>query len=243
MDNQVTAEAVEGKAQPDVNSLLKRFEGDRLFEDIGKGSGTLFGRNDPAAELRGKQHSAWKGYIRLRGSRYERCGFGNYEVSTKEQQAAVDKLSAMAGSNDLRNAILLGPAGTVKDHLLSAAVRIAIKSGCFSVGWTSGPGLFSKLRNAISDKIKEDDVLLPYCKCRLLVISDLAMTKLTDYQREIVYKIIDRRYNNALITWVSSNIASREAFQAVTSSQIVDRLIDDAVYIPCNWSSYRKVKQ
>ena len=116
MENQVP-ETPGGKAQQDASLLLKRFDGDRLFKDIGRGSRTLFGRNDPAAELRGKQHCAWEGYIEQRGTRYERCSFYSYEVSTKEQKSAVDKLSAMASSSDLRNAILLGPAGTGKDHL------------------------------------------------------------------------------------------------------------------------------
>ena len=185
--------------------------------------------------------SAWNRYIMQRGRRYSSCSFQNYVAENEDQRRAMDRLIEVANGEQLRNVILLGKAGTGKDHLLSAAVRLAISNKPYDTAWTSGPRLFSDLRTAMSTRDTERDVLGPLMRARLLVVSDLAMTTLTDYQREVIYKIVDDRYNNMLPTWVSSNIPDREAFELATSTQIVDRLADGAVYIPCNWKSFRKV--
>lgn len=235
-----------GSLQAHVSTLLKRYDDDPMFQDLQTGSPS---KNlsthdwDEEEKRNSRRHAAWNHFIKLRGSRYAGCTLENFQQNEKSD-AAVGRLLAfcerMPESLD-RNLILLGPSGTGKDHLLTGCVRKAIKSGLTSVGWTSGPVLYSALRRGISENRPEDETIRPLLKCRLLVFSDMAMTSLSDYQREIVYRIIDHRYNNRLATWVSANVTDRESFEAATSPQIVDRLIDEAVYVPCNWESYRKV--
>ena len=193
-----------------------------------------------------EKHKTWDRFIRLRGSRYEDCRLETFSCETDDMTAAREKLTAFASGLPEgidRNVILLGPSGTGKDHLLTGCVRRAISAGVKSVGWTSGPELFAAMREGIAENRSENEAIKPLTGCKILVFSDLAMTTLSDYQREIVYRIIDHRYNNRKATWISANVSGREAFEKATSPQIVDRLIDGAVYVPCNWPSYRKVQQ
>jgi len=145
-------------------------------------------------------------------------------VTNDKQREAVGRLSSFASGLPEgvdRNLMLVGPSGTGKDHLLAGCVRKAIIAGVSSVGWTSGPKLYSGLRCMMAENRSENDVISPLTSCRLLVFSDLAMTTLTDYQREIVYRIIDDRYNNRRPTWISANVTNRQAFEEAAGTQIV----------------------
>lgn len=196
-------------------------------------------------QLNQLKSKAWRAFIKEQGERYKSCRISNFEVSLDSQKQAVEKLSEFLANINQHcdagcNLILAGPPGTGKDHLLVACVFEAIKSGAvLNVRSLSGPRLFSDLRTAISAQRPENDVLNDFIRCDLLVISDIAMHGATKYQKEIIYKIIDERYRAKLPIFFSTNATSRQALEELTSAQIVDRLSHDAIYVPCNWPSYR----
>jgi DNA replication protein DnaC len=211
----------------------------------------------------GKQ-SSWKAFIEQRGSRYAECAIRNYEVTCPAQEVVVEALREYCRNIKERiaagvNVLLLGPAGTGKDHLTVALARAAI-SECggekdsyngerggirlgFNIEWTSGPGLFSALRATFDRKGGgADRILKGLSTAKVLYLSDLMPPsgKLTDFQEETAYEVIDNRYNRRLPTWLTLNVASRSEMEAGLGSAIVERLIDGALILQCNWPSYRK---
>ncbi len=209
------------------------------------------GSNEPdfdavSLELHKERSRRWDAFIEDRGRRYATCRFENFECDTPKKTDAVEQLQAFAGDTSAahRNLLLWGPSGTGKDHLLAACVHrfLITRATIPSIEWTSGPRLFSQLRSAISQRESDGSVTRSLKQAGVLVVSDLAMTTLTDFQREVLYDIVDSRYSNARPIWLSANVVSRKALEEATSVQIVDRLIDDAVYVSCNWPSYRKVE-
>ena len=195
------------------------------------------------------QCANWTAYIRARGQRYERCRLANYETGNPRQTAAVQKLLAYAESCQERiaagvNVVLYGGSGTGKDHLVTGLVHATIKRYSETwqpeIHWQSGPGLFAECRKAIADEA--DDPLRKYRRAAVLVVSDLIPPcgTLTDYQSDVVYRLLDARYNDLRPLWVTLNVKDRAALNAAIGVAAADRLIDGAVVIPCDWDSYRK---
>lgn len=201
--------------------------------------------------------AAWGEFITQRGSRYEDCRFETFRVSNPAQAAAVEILRTFA-SDAVENGragnglLLFGPCGSGKDHLLTATLRASISAGWFdnvnypatAIQFRSGAELFADLRTGIAKETPERETLAPLLGCRLLVLSDVVQSgsALTEYQRQIVYRIVDHRYNHKRPVWMSVNAASRADLDTMLGRAIADRLIDGAVLVPCNWESFRRVK-
>lgn len=188
----------------------------------------------------------WHDYIHARGKRYEKCRLSNFHIGgSSERSSAVSRITDYCDHMDDHfergeGMILVGPSGTGKDHLLTGAVFRAVNAGVKSIRWVSGPLLFAEVRGVISENRHVESMIRQYKNCGLLVFSDLAMGTLTDFQADIVYRIVDARYSSLRPTWVSVNAPTRDALEDMTSVQIVDRLSHGAVKIMCNWESYRK---
>ena len=211
----------------------------------------------------GKQRS-WEAFIEQRGRRYAECKLANYEVTCPSQEAVVKSLREYCEAIKERiatgvNVMLLGPAGTGKDHLTVALARAAI-SACggekdsyngfsgrfrpgFDIQWSNGPALFGEVRATFDVKgAREDQIIDRLADTSVLYLSDLLPPggKLTDFQAAIVYQVVDSRYNHIKPTWLTLNVATRCEMEAGLGSAIVDRLIDGALILQCNWPSYRK---
>jgi len=218
--------------------------------------------NEARVIQEGKQ-SSWKAFVDQRGERYAECAIRNYEISCPAQEAVVAAVRDYCRNIKQRiaegtNVLLLGPAGTGKDHLATAVARAAVNecggakdTYCgfrgevhpgFDIQWSNGPALFGEVRDTFDTKgAKEKRIIDRLVRADVLYLSDLLPpgNKLTDFQASIAYQVVDDRYNRGKPTWLTLNVASRAEMEAGLGSAIVDRLIDGAVILQCAWPSYR----
>jgi len=153
-------------------------------------------------DLNRKRWKVWEELIRERGKRYETCRLTNYEITCPAQPKVLDALQKYADAiqeraNSGDGLLLIGPSGSGKDHLLIGLARLAIGAD-LSVRWTSGPKLFARARQAIDNDYETPEAALrPFERSQILILSDLLPPtgRLTDFQNEIVYRLIDERYN------------------------------------------------
>jgi DNA replication protein DnaC len=200
-----------------------------------------------------RRRSIWDGYVRARGERYKGCRIDNYETTCERQRAAIDALRVFGENIQThieagRNLVMFGPSGTGKDHLITAMVHRAIgtlpkpEERRFDIRWTDGPSLFAKVRAEIAANEDRGDIVSELANCWLLVLSDLLppSAKLTDFQSDVIYRIVETRYSRMRPTWLSVNVRNRAELDSGLGVAVGDRLIDGAVTIACEWPSYRK---
>jgi DNA replication protein DnaC len=83
------------------------------------------------------------------------------------------------------------------------------------------PELLLKLRNTYNGgQFTDVEVLERYSQVGLLVLDDIGSEKSTDYAYQMLYLIINRRYNNLLPTIFTSNF---------NLSELADKLQDDRI--------------
>ena len=100
--------------------------------------------------------------------------------------------------------------------------------------------------NAYNDKMTEEQILKIYTDCALLVIDDLGKEKPTEWALQMIYSVIDRRYNALKPIIVTTNFTASELIKRFGDSSIgnaiVDRLFEICQYVPIEGESYRKRK-
>lgn len=187
-------------------------------------------------------------YFRRRvGRRYADCSISNFEaVAGSAQQAALTQVIEYIESirDNIRggvNLLLMGPPGTGKDHLMAAAASHAIVDGA-KLEWTDGAELFGAFRDLIAKNEPEESAIRRWTDPHVLAISDPVppLGTVTDHQRAMLFRIIDRRYRDMKATWLTLNVASRDEAGDRLAPNIVDRLGHGAVVVRCNWASYRR---
>lgn len=205
-----------------------------------------------------KKQAIWGNFIKQRGQRYVPCRLSNYEAAFPKQ---VEALAAMQGYADAawerigdgQNVVIFGPSGTGKDHLLVGLVHATIagleqakaetRNREVTFEWHNGPALSAAVRADIASGCRErDTTIYSACNAAVLLLSDIIPPagKLTDFQADTLYLIIDERYNWRRPTWVSVNVKNRQELDAGLGAAVADRLIDGALTIGCDWPSYRK---
>lgn len=181
------------------------------------------------------------------GRRYQGCTLDNFEVTMPQQQRIIDALREFASDlrgaiEDGRNLVFMGPPGTGKDHLLVALLRQAAIEG-WSIEWRDGQAMFGEFRDAIDGDKSEAEMLAKLTRAGVFAISDpvppVGSIK-SDYQRAMLFRIIDRRYRDLRPTWVTINAASASEAEDVIAPNIIDRLGHNALVCRCNWPSYRR---
>lgn len=197
-------------------------------------------------ERMGRAHQAWEDVRRQVGRRYDGVSLEVFAVSEPAQDAAVltlrEYLAAISDRIDQGEGLLLiGPKGTGKDHLAIACLREAAKAG-FITKAEDGQSLFQRFRDGMNTDASEKDAVKSYTYPDVLLLSDpIPQTgAASDYQRTILWRIIDRRYRDLKPTWVTLNVANGAEAEARLGPQIVDRLRDGATVVKCEWKSYRK---
>lgn len=191
--------------------------------------------------------------------------FRNYQPDdgqTKAFQAAREFAKTyIEGKNDGTGLLLIGGVGSGKTHLAAAIVNAVIDyvpisdydaAGCgdgFRCGLTPSSGtrfigtveLMEQLRETYnsSESGSAQEIIRRYQEARLLVLDDLGAEKPSDWARERLFEIIDRRYNDCTPVVITTNADVQELYQKL-GARICDRIRSMCATYTVTSRSHRK---
>jgi len=139
-----------------------------------------------------------------------------------------------------RDAILVGPPGVGKSHIVQSIGRELIRAG-YTVFYRS---IFDCVRDFLHDEAFEghDKVMAKYLKPDLLILDDMGMKQLPKKSGEFLFEIIMRRHE-LRSTMMTSNRPLEDWGKLIgdvpAATAILDRFLQDAELIQITGRSYR----
>ncbi len=130
---------------------------------------------------------------------------GNVSIQ-RARREAVDFVDCWPGSNE--GILLMGACGVGKTHLAVAVIQELIEQD------KPGKLLFSNFQDLVqeiqasfdsSDSPRKSDILQPLLEADLLVLDELGSQKPTQWVQDILYYIINSRYNDVRTTIFTTN--------------------------------------
>jgi DNA replication protein DnaC len=193
-----------------------------------------------------ERENRWRSLIAKRGTLYETCRLNNFCADADAQREVLTDVTRYARSisNHIRageGMFLYGPKGTGKDHLLVALSFQAIGHG-HRVTWQNGMDLFGDIRDRMDTHESERELVGRLVAAEVLYLSDPLPVEgsLSEFQKSMLFRIIDGRYSHKKPTWITVNVANRKELESRMGAPTVDRIIDRALACYCGWPSHRQ---
>ena len=226
----------------DIHPLCKRFGDDpyqSLVLSIGDG---MFIKTDCDKYWKYDERMALK-YAGV-GKRFLDCSLDNYAPITADQTKALktikeysENLLTEDGMTD-KGLLIVGPVGTGKTHLAVGVLREAHRLGS-SIAFAQVPQVLADIRAGIGrgdeEAAKQIDM---YSEVSVLALDDLGSERVTDWVREQLFLIINRRYEEMLPTIITSN-DSLEGLEAHVGQRIASRLAGMCIGVALDGPDYR----
>jgi len=177
--------------------------------------------------------------------RYEKCSFGNFISSpgTSQDDAVVhahkfaDQYPAVS-----RGLLFMGAAGTGKTHLAVSILRHLIDKGFGGLFCEFG-SLLKEIQDSYNpiSKSSELKVLAPVFQADVLVLDELGATVPTEWVRDTMYQIINKRYNDNKLTIFTTNYLdkSTELEERITY-RLRSRLYEMCTNVVIEGEDYRR---
>ena len=177
--------------------------------------------------------------------RYEKCSFANFisDPGSSQDHALrhAHKLANEYPAVD-RGLLFMGPAGVGKTHLAVSIIRDLSEKGFAAVFYE-----FGSLLKAIQDsynpisKTSELKVLAPVYQADVLVLDELGATVPTDWVRDTMYQIINKRYNDSKLTIFTTNYSDKgnELEERITY-RLRSRLYEMCTNVVIDGEDYRR---
>lgn len=172
--------------------------------------------------------------------RLEEFDFG-FNPSIKKN--VVFELASCRFVREKRDALLLGPPGTGKSHIVQGVGLAAIRSG-FTVYYRS---IFDVVRDFLHDEAMEghERVLQKYLKPDLLIIDDMGMKQLPKRSGEYLFEVVMRRHE-LRSTMMTSNRPLEDWGRLIgdvpSATAILDRFLHHSEVLQITGRSYRLEK-
>jgi DNA replication protein DnaC len=157
--------------------------------------------------------------------RYQKKGLHNFDGHSAE--VAELKKTILEG----QGAFITGPCGSGKTHLAIALMLYwyaeKFDPRRLKACYLSLPYFFLSLRNSFGRNTgdAEADIVERYSSISLLLIDDLGAQKISEWSRESLYVLVDRRYREKLPTIVTSNL-DLDQISELIDDRIASRLAE-----------------
>jgi DNA replication protein DnaC len=123
-----------------------------------------------------------------------------------------------------RGLMFVGPVGVGKTHLSVAILKTLIEDCGVKGIFCDFSDLLERIKATFSrtNPDNADDVLAPYRDAELLVLDELGALRPTDWVRDVLYGLINTRYNRQRLTIVTSNYSDAPVRQG--EEKLEDRI-------------------
>ena len=139
--------------------------------------------------------------------KYTQCTWDDYTIDADNERAVGIAKYLLENSACDKSLYLYGGAGCGKTFLATLYAKDFIGANRGRVLFGDLPSLLDGIKRTFDSKGGESayDVMERYLKVDLLILDDIGVGKLTDWNVGIVYELINRRYNDGRPVLVTSN--------------------------------------
>ena len=144
-------------------------------------------------------------------ARYADRTFDTYQPRTPSQTEALDTMRRLA-EGTIRNAAILGKPGVGKSHLAAATATAWSRRTGVRAEWVNVPQLLVDLRSEYGTDDFETRALVRTLRASkgLVILDDLGREKASDWTSEMVYTLVNARYEALLPTAATTNLTPDE---------------------------------
>jgi DNA replication protein DnaC len=184
--------------------------------------------------------------------RYRDCNFSNFADDSPALVRAKEIAREFVDSYPAVEAglLLVGPAGRGKTHLACAILSELVVTKGVSGLYADFSDLLLRIQTSFrpdADSSKES-VLTPYADAELLVLDELGASKPHPWVLDVLYNLLNTRYNRKRITIATSNwedepdsaSGEREKLEDRIGYRLRSRLYEMCTLVPLRGKDYRK---
>lgn len=181
-------------------------------------------------------------------SRFRTSTLESYQTTTSPEQQAIALRQCQDYATGFeahwgagRSMLLLGAVGTGKTHLGCAVVQSVIRNLGASARYTSALDIIRDIKSTFGkdSELSEREIYAALRTPDLLVIDEIGVQHGSDFERQVLFEVINDRYKDITPTVVISNLGI-QGLRKCLGDRAVDRLTDaDGPTVLFNWASAR----
>lgn len=235
------------------NHLIESFSGDHFWQGCTRCQFDAYHSGDDAvSKAAGIVHRERQLNLALMASgippRFRGATLESYLTTTNHEQQEIARRQCHGYAEGFedhwrvgRSMMLLGAVGTGKTHLGCAVAQSVIRSFGAAALYTSALDIIRDIKSTFGKgaELSEREVYAALRAPDLLVIDEVGVQHGSDFERQVLFEVINDRYKNLDPTIVISNL-SIQGLRKCLGDRAVDRLSDaDGPTVLFNWASAR----